>query len=234
MSPTCCVHPCVLPFLVSRNVALEINDWPQTVGFCIFRLIWTIRKVLYSDFGQWKPADSSVWDREHLEWQSIDAPEALSLDHLLLLQGKPLLLLLLGAFEKGDCYSRERLWQVQYLADLFWKKWLEEYLLMMKEMENCTYKSETGWRHPDLIVDEDSFPMGRVVERIPNSRGHVRWVKNQTQSNIPIIILFLFYFGWMDGWMVLFSPLLTHRIINEWLLQCLLTCEWKRKFLMTT
>lgn len=52
--------------------------------------------------------------------------EALSPNHLLPLRTKPSLPP--GLFQKEDIYARRRWRQVQYTADLFWKRWRREYL----------------------------------------------------------------------------------------------------------
>ena len=52
--------------------------------------------------------------------------EALTPNHLLLLRGGPSLPP--GCFTKDDTYSRRRWKQVQYLADIFWRRWIKEYL----------------------------------------------------------------------------------------------------------
>ena len=52
--------------------------------------------------------------------------EALTRHHLLLLRAGPTLPP--GAFTKEDNYSRRRWRQVQYLADVFWRRWIREYL----------------------------------------------------------------------------------------------------------
>lgn len=51
--------------------------------------------------------------------------EALTPDHLLLMKGKPALPPSL--FKESDQYVKRRWRQVQYLADLFWKRWIREY-----------------------------------------------------------------------------------------------------------
>ena len=52
--------------------------------------------------------------------------EALMLNHMLLLRSgarfPP------GVFSSDDTYSRRRWRQVQYLANLFWRRWIKEYL----------------------------------------------------------------------------------------------------------
>ena len=52
--------------------------------------------------------------------------EPLTPNHLLLLRGNPNLPP--GLFERRDCYG-QRLWaQVQYLSQLFWSRWVREFL----------------------------------------------------------------------------------------------------------
>lgn len=62
--------------------------------------------------------------------------EALTPNHLLLLKRQPLLPP--GLFEKEDLYSRRRWKQVQYLTDLFWKRWVREYLPLLQERQKWT------------------------------------------------------------------------------------------------
>ncbi|KAG7523008.1 hypothetical protein JOB18_036364 [Solea senegalensis] len=47
-------------------------------------------------------------------------------DHLLPLKGKPVLPP--GLFDKRDVYARTRWKQTQYISDLFWKRWIREYV----------------------------------------------------------------------------------------------------------
>lgn len=56
--------------------------------------------------------------------------EALTPNHLLLLKAK--LIILPGLFDKNES-SRRRWKQVQYLSDLFWKRWMKEYLPLMQQ-----------------------------------------------------------------------------------------------------
>lgn len=52
--------------------------------------------------------------------------EPLTPNHLLLLKGKPALPP--GLFEPSDTYVKRCWRQVQYMLDLFWKRWIREYL----------------------------------------------------------------------------------------------------------
>ncbi len=55
--------------------------------------------------------------------------EALTPNHLLLLKRQPVLPP--GVFQKEDLYARKRWRQVQYLSDIFWRRWTREYLPLL-------------------------------------------------------------------------------------------------------
>jgi len=57
--------------------------------------------------------------------------EPLTPNHLLLLQSE--VAFPPGLFKKEDSLSRRRWRQVQYLADLFWRRWSKEYLPLLQE-----------------------------------------------------------------------------------------------------
>lgn len=96
------------------------------------RLIHLVKKVLFSVLQQQHVDDESLHTiicevEAILNDQPItkvsDDPndlEALTPNHLLLLKRKPLLPP--GLFKDDDLYSRKRWRQVQYMADLFWKR----------------------------------------------------------------------------------------------------------------
>ena len=66
--------------------------------------------------------------------KSSDDPndsEALTTNHLLLLIAGPRLPP--GAFFQLNCYARKRWPQLPYLADLFWQRWIKEYLPQLQE-----------------------------------------------------------------------------------------------------
>lgn len=78
--------------------------------------------------------------------------EPLTPNHLLLLMAKPVMPP--GLFQRGDLYSRRRWRQVQYIADLLWKRWVREYLPLMQE--------RSKWNNPrrnvtpgDLVIIMD-------------------------------------------------------------------------------
>ena len=112
--------------------------------------------------------------------------EALTPNHILLLKVNPSLPP--GVFKKDDHYARRRWKQVQYLADLFWKRWCKEYLTQLQERQRwSTISRNLHVGDIVMIVDEtsprNSWPLGRVVETFPDRRGFVRQVKVKTKTS---------------------------------------------------
>ncbi|KAK0140261.1 TBC1 domain family member 8 [Merluccius polli] len=108
--------------------------------------------------------------------------EPLTPNHLLLLKAKPLMPPAL--FCKDDIYSRKRWKQVQYIANLFWQRWIKEYLPLMQQRQKWT-NTRRNFNINDVvvIVDEtaprNSWPLGRVVKTLPGPKGLVRMVSEE-------------------------------------------------------
>ena len=92
-----------------------------------------------------------------------------------------------GLFRRKDQLSRCRWRQVQYLADIFWKRWSKEYLLLLQGRQK--------WLRPRknlavgdivLVSVENShrnlWPLGRIVKVLPNKKGFVRHAKGSQFS----------------------------------------------------
>ena len=114
--------------------------------------------------------------------------EALTPNHLLLLRSGATVPP--GTFKREDLYSRRRWRQVQYLSDVFWRRWLKEYLPSLQERQKWG-TSTTNFEVGDvvLVVDEssprNSWPLGLIQEVKPNKGdGLVRRVKLKTKSSI--------------------------------------------------
>lgn len=94
----------------------------------------------------------------------VDEHEPLTLNHLLL-KGKPALPP--GMFQKEDLYYKRRWRQVQYISEVFWKRWYREYLPLLEERQKWLEKKRNV-KEGDvvLIVDEraprGSWLMGKV------------------------------------------------------------------------
>ena len=91
-----------------------------------------------------------------------------------------------GHFTKQDAYRR-RWRQVQYLADVFWTRWVKEYLPSLQQRQK--------WLHPTrnfqpgdlvLIFHENTprcqWPLGLVTEACAGADGLVRVVQVKTHS----------------------------------------------------
>ena len=112
--------------------------------------------------------------------------EPLTPNHLLLLrQDSPLPP---GLFVESDSYSRRRWAQVQYLADIFWKRWRRGYLPLLQQRQKW-FNPKRNFAVGDtvIVVDDSSprnvWPIGRITEVFPDNRGMVRRVKVQTKTS---------------------------------------------------
>ena len=112
------------------------------------RLIRMVRKVLFSVLRQQSLNDENLHtilceveailnDRPLTKVSDdVNDLEALTPNHILLLKGKPTLVP--GLFQKDYVYIKKRWRQVQYLSDLFWKRWIREYLPLLQERQKWT------------------------------------------------------------------------------------------------
>ena len=113
--------------------------------------------------------------------------EPLTPNHPLLLKTKPFLPP--GTFSPDDCYNRRRWRQVQYMADLFWKRWTKEYLPELQERQKWTRKTRSFVKGDIVLIIDDTAPrnswiMGQVMDILPDSRGLVRQVQVRTKTSI--------------------------------------------------
>lgn len=115
--------------------------------------------------------------------------EALTPNHLLLIKRKPNLPP--GVFNKTDNYCRRRWRQIQYMANLFWRRWVHEYLPILQERQKWN-NQKINFNVGDIVivVDENSprnsWPIGIVRETIPDRNGLVRQVRIKIGTNILI------------------------------------------------
>ncbi|XP_029967753.1 uncharacterized protein LOC115403094 [Salarias fasciatus] len=112
--------------------------------------------------------------------------EALTPNHLLLLKPKPSLPP--GLFDKQDLYARKRWKQIQYMADLFWKRWAREYLPELQECQKWNYPYRNFTTGDIVVIVDDSAPRnswvtGRVIHTVPDKFGLVRQVRIKTKTN---------------------------------------------------
>ena len=112
--------------------------------------------------------------------------EPLTPNHLLLMRKQPDFPP--GVFKKDDVYARRRWKQIQYLADLFWRRWTLEYLPLLQERQRWS-RLKRNFEIGDivLIVDSNaprnSWMIGRIIKTMPDSKGNVRSVCVKTKGN---------------------------------------------------
>ncbi|XP_028404812.1 uncharacterized protein LOC114527378 [Dendronephthya gigantea] len=93
-----------------------------------------------------------------------------------------------GVFTEHDHYKR-RWKQAQYLANLFWKRWIKEYLPNLQIRQRWTERKE-NLKVGDLVLLMDKnyrrgqWPLARVVEVFPSEDGLVRSVNLKTSSTV--------------------------------------------------
>lgn len=107
-------------------------------------------------------------------------------NHLLLLKTEPSIPP--GVFKPEDSYSRRRWRQVQYMADLFWKRWIKEYLPELQQRQKWTRKTQNFDKGDIVLIIDDTAPrsswlMGRITETLPDANGLVRQVQVQTKTS---------------------------------------------------
>ena len=113
--------------------------------------------------------------------------EPLTPNHLLLLKSE--VSLPPGLFKKEDSFSRCRWKQIQYLADIFWRRWSREYLplLQLRQKWVCPQRN-LAVGDVVLVATEsshrNSWPLRRIVETFPDGRGFVPRVKVRTKRAV--------------------------------------------------
>ena len=111
--------------------------------------------------------------------------EALTPNHLLLLKTVPSLSP--GQFQKEDLYARRRWRQVQYMADLFWKRWIKEYLPQLQERQKWSNIRRNFTPGDIVVIVDDSAPRnswltGRIVETMMDKKGLVRQLRIKSKT----------------------------------------------------
>ncbi|KAG1653031.1 Pro-Pol polyprotein [Nymphon striatum] len=128
----------------------------------------------------------SIINSRPITHNSDDARDfkALTPNHLLLLRNGPQPL---GNFTSADNLYRRKWKQIQWLAELFWKRWIREYVPNLQIRSNCETAKE-NIRLDDLVLlvnaqaPRSVWPMGRVVEAITGPDGFQHNNKKTTRD----------------------------------------------------
>ena len=115
----------------------------------------------------------------------VDDLDALTPNHILTLRSERRLPY--GVFTEADNYTRRRWRQVQYLSDIFWKRWSREYLHLLQERQKLQ-APQRNIAIDDVVmfmdVSRNSWTMARVLDVIKGRRGLVRSVQLKTPTSI--------------------------------------------------
>ena len=188
-------------FLLQRNVEWIFNPLAGSHhGGAWERCIRTVQKVLNALVREQLLDDESlstlICEVESIvngrPWSKVSDDshnlKPLTPNHLLLLRAGPSLPP--GIFVRENLYSRRCWRQVQYLSDVFWRRWTKEYVPGLQGRQRWT-KPQQNFQVGDivLIADEKTprglWPLGRIVNVKTNKNdGFIRSVMLKTRSTI--------------------------------------------------
>ena len=130
-------------------------------------------------------------------------PSPLTPNHLLLLRAGPQFAP--GHFVERDIHRR-RWRQVQYLSDVFWRRWLKEYIPSLQERQKW-WKPKRNLQPGDLVLmccentPRYQWPLALITAVYPGEDGKVRSVQIKTQTGLfdrPINKMCLLEAGLVD------------------------------------
>jgi len=109
--------------------------------------------------------------------------EALTPNHILMLKRKPVMPP--GLFQKQDLYLRRRRKQAQYMAELFWKRLISEYLPLMRERQKWMRRRRNVYivLIADAAAPRGCWQRGRVLAVKADAQGLVRSAQLQTKTS---------------------------------------------------
>ena len=92
-----------------------------------------------------------------------------------------------GVFESSDNYTRRRWRQVQYLSDVFWRRWSQQYLHLLQERQRWL-KPQRNITVDDIVLVLDqprnAWVMAKVIDVITDKKGLVRIVHIKTPTGV--------------------------------------------------
>nr|CAB3263157.1 uncharacterized protein LOC104265735 [Phallusia mammillata] len=163
------------------------------------RMVRSVRRILMTLLPD-KPLDDDLLHTLFLEVEDIvnsrpltqvqlEVGEELPLTPNHLLKLKPTVGLPPVNTSKTDCYARRRFRAVQYLADEFWRRWMQEYpRTIIARQKWHERKKNFAVNDIVLLVDDSTprgrWPMGRVLNIFHDKNGIVRSVEVKTSSGV--------------------------------------------------
>ena len=171
------------------------------------RLVQSVKKIMFSLLKGQRLTDElfqttlaiveSILNDRPLTKVSTDAKDEDVLTPSMLLGARSSDSLPPGLFDKRELYSRKYWRQANYLADMFWRRWLKEYLPTLQSRSKWTTVEENLKTNEIVLVADDllprgQWPLGIIVEPLPGSDGLVRSAKVKFQGTVktrPIVKL---------------------------------------------
>ena len=138
---------------------LDSHGWPTVVDW------WDAGHISDRD----RPLTSSSDDPNDLE--------PLTPSHILLLRSN--VSLPPGIFDRNDRNSVRRWRQAQYLANVFWRRWIKGYILTLQDRQKWLKQGSNFVRGDLVLIASDNvprgqWPLGRVLEGYPDRTDVVR------------------------------------------------------------
>ena len=183
-----------------HNITWEFNPpGGSNFGGVWERLIRSVRRILYSLMKDHHRVDDEMLSTLFCEVESIlnsrpltkistaiSDPEALTPNHILLL--RPGESVPCGEFDEHDMYVQRRWRHVQHLSNLFWRRWIKEYVPLLQQRQKWI-QPQRNVEINDIVLLADNTPknswsLGRVVEVHKDKQGNVRIAYVQTKHNI--------------------------------------------------
>jgi len=185
-------------FCNRQNIEWVFNPpYAPHMGGVFERMVQTVKRVLNAVVDNARLTDETLCtflcetenmvNSRPITKVSSDASDqaALTPNHLLLLQGasSPLP----GEFCVADVYRR-RWRQVQHLADVFWSRWIKEYVPQLQKATKW-HEAQRNLKVNDLVLVADEhtprglWPMGIVTHIKLSNDGYVRSVHVKTKAS---------------------------------------------------
>jgi hypothetical protein len=94
-----------------------------------------------------------------------------------------------GSFNERDIYAKRRWRQIQYLADVFWKRWTAEYLPMLQKRQKWLQPSRNLQVGDIVLIVDNTAPrsswlMGKVEQVNTGNQGLVRSAAIKTKTSL--------------------------------------------------
>ena len=134
-----------------------------------------------------------LWNRIHIKQSThhsssddINDYEALTPNHILL--GHSSSNHAPGVFRDDEINYRKKWRAVQAATNMFWSRWLKEYLPMLVQRRKWNYPTQNLNVGDLVVIQTDNIPrshwsLGRILERYPGVDGVLRTVKVKRPNN---------------------------------------------------